>query len=435
MSEHPLYQHHRERFGTVHPTLGRSLAGSQKTAAVGEQGADERPLSSQPIAPGPISHEEQEKRLADSKMWVPHASFEPAKVAVQGASAYAGKIHLPDPHQHDYSKIRTSTANLREIGRAYDRLPTRDPSAIPHFERMAKEIRDQHDHMTHAMGIKTEVVHDDPYPDVHHMVHDVVHNKRLKVLSTKVTGGHDFLDDETNDKFRAVHDLFGHAATGRGFDAHGEEAAWAAHSRMFTPHARGAMSSETRGQNSALHINGQFQAQKTAILPSHMWDDSAMAKHTSLMTVEAFFRKVAHDSGDGETIYHCPFCGSGQVIARSDRTIECQFCHTCFTVQVQPEFPAFPQTIDGVPVQVPGMPGQVGVDPAGAGGPAEEPLPPEEGEEDPDNPIFAQSALRTRDGASLSPEDYIARLALRHSPDRIATLSRVRRMYEARSGR
>jgi hypothetical protein len=80
------------------------------------------------------------------------------------------------------------------------------------------------------------------------------------------------------------------------------------------------------------------------------------------MTNQAM-KKHAHDSGDGETIYHCPFCGSGQVIARSDRTIECEFCHTCFTVQVQPEFSAFPQTIDGQPVQVPGMPGQIGEDP------------------------------------------------------------------------
>jgi hypothetical protein len=60
---------------------------------------------------------------------------------------------------------------------------------------------------------------------------------------------------------------------------------------------------------------------------------------------------TAHDSGDGQTIYHCPFCGSGQVLARSDRTIECEFCHTAFTVQVQPEFSAFPQTVNGQPME------------------------------------------------------------------------------------
>ena len=35
--------------------------------------------------------------------------------------------------------------------------------------------------------------------------------------------------------------------------------------------------------------------------------------------------KVAHQSGDGVTIYHCPFCGSGQVIAGSDGTVSCDF--------------------------------------------------------------------------------------------------------------
>lgn len=65
----------------------------------------------------------------------------------------------------------------------------------------------------------------------------------------------------------------------------------------------------------------------------------------------------AHDSGDGETIYHCPFCGGGQVIGRGDGTTSCEFCHKSFTVQVQPEIAAMPQTINGQPQQMPGMPG------------------------------------------------------------------------------
>lgn len=433
MSEHPLIEEHRALFGVSHTCLGRNLRGNRvgrrKTAA----------------EEGPISHEAQEARLANSGMWVPHKSFQPARIAVEGAQGYASKIHLPDPHAQSYANVRTSVDNLRSIGRAYDALPMHDPRAVPHFEALRKEIGDQHDHMTHAMGIRTEVVDHDPYPSVHHMVQDVLNNKRIKVLSTAATGGHSFLSDEDNDKFRAVHDVFGHAATGRGFDAHGEEGAWLAHSRMFTPHARPAMSSETRGQNAALHINGSFQAQKTALLPRHMWDDDAMSKHTRLLPFEAFL-KQAHDSGDGETIYHCPFCGSGQVIARSDRTIECQFCHTCFTVQVQPEYPAFPQTINGVPVEVPGMPGQTGMDPSGAGGPApQDPdmaaaggFPPadgeapakDEGDDDKDddggNPFAKGSMLRTQAGKTLPVEDYLAHLALRHTQDRPTTLEAVR---------
>ena len=71
-------------------------------------------------------------------------------------------------------------------------------------------------------------------------------------------------------------------------------------------------------------------------------------------------RKVAHDSGDGETIYHCPFCGAGQVVGRSDGTAECGFCSTAFTVQVQPVMNSVPQTINGVPHVHPDMPGTPG---------------------------------------------------------------------------
>jgi hypothetical protein len=65
---------------------------------------------------------------------------------------------------------------------------------------------------------------------------------------------------------------------------------------------------------------------------------------------------VAHQSGDGVTIFHCPFCGSGQVIGRSDGNTECSFCKQSFLVRVQPMFSAFPQSVDGMPMQIPGMP-------------------------------------------------------------------------------
>ncbi|MFJ4902888.1 hypothetical protein [Streptomyces sp. NPDC088727] len=84
---------------------------------------------------------------------------------------------------------------------------------------------------------------------------------------------------------------------------------------------------------------------------------------------------LAHQSGDGITIAHCPFCGSGQVLGRSDGNTECQFCNQSFMVRVQPMFSAFPQTIDGMPVDIPGMPPASspgmppGGDPMAAGGP------------------------------------------------------------------
>ena len=93
------------------------------------------------------------------------------------------------------------------------------------------------------------------YPSSKHMVDDVTNNKHLFVFQ----GGdqHDLLnnvDPETglneNEKFRAVHDLFGHAAFGNQFGSKGEEEAWGVHQQMYSPLARLAMTPETRGQNS-----------------------------------------------------------------------------------------------------------------------------------------------------------------------------------------
>lgn len=161
-------------------------------------------------------------------------------------------------------------------------------------------------------------------------------------------------------------------------------------------------------------------------------------------------RKTAHDSGDGETIYHCPFCGSGQVLARSDRTIECEFCHTSFTVQVQPEYSAFPQTMDGQPVQVPGMPGQID-EPVG-GGPQDPSMAPDpmaaedmDGDGIPDQggfddgapasadnqPPWLTAGLKTTAGARLPIEEYVHHLAIKHAgPQRTAVLRRVKASRE-----
>lgn len=65
---------------------------------------------------------------------------------------------------------------------------------------------------------------------------------------------------------------------------------------------------------------------------------------------------LAHDMGDGGVVNHCPFCGSGAVVGGSDGSVECGFCHTVFSVQVQPNNPSMPQTVNGQPFVPPGMP-------------------------------------------------------------------------------
>lgn len=102
--------------------------------------------------------------------------------------------------------------------------------------------------------------------------------------------------------------------------------------------------------------------------------------------------RIAHDPGDPLITSHCPFCGSGQVVGRSDGTISCDFCGQVYIVRVQPAFPGMPQMPNG-----PGAPSDIGPDggvlPPDAVGPdglpigGEEDLPPG-AEEDAEGPPF-----------------------------------------------
>lgn len=168
--------------------------------------------------------------------------------------------------------------------------------------------------------------------------------------------------------------------------------------------------------------------------------------------------KLAHDSGDPQVVYHCPSCGSGQVIARSDGTIECGFCKMCFTVQVQPRFPAFPQTINGQPIQVPGMgpqwPGQdddqmMQAQDAAEGIDADVDQDEDDGnpfaqdagdEEDPDededdgaseNP-FAKKSFRTTSGVLVEHDAFLRHVALESARDRETVLATIRRKIGVR---
>ena len=68
-------------------------------------------------------------------------------------------------------------------------------------------------------------------------------------------------------------------------------------------------------------------------------------------------QRIAHDPGDPLITSHCPFCGSGQVVGRSDGTISCDFCGQAYIVRVQPAFPGSPQMPNG-----PGAPSDIGPD-------------------------------------------------------------------------
>jgi len=133
------------------------------------------------------------------------------------------------------------------------------------YRQLAKETADQF----HALPVNMSYhrAGEGNYQSSGEMLKDIYGNRHLYVYQ----GGdpHDFLnaiDPETglntNEMFRAVHDFYGHAVHGNPFGPKGEEIAYGAHAQMFSPLARMAMASETRGQNSFVNytpINAELK--------------------------------------------------------------------------------------------------------------------------------------------------------------------------------
>ena len=103
-----------------------------------------------------------------------------------------------------------------------------------------------------------------------------------------------------NDVFRYIHDAFGHGIEGAGFRADGEENAWQAHVRLFDGPAVGAMTSETRGQNSWLNFGPHadknktasveetvFADQKTGLMPEWTWNEGVAPDEPLLKNTES----------------------------------------------------------------------------------------------------------------------------------------------------
>jgi hypothetical protein len=169
----------------------------------------------------------------------------------------------------DYSKIQASPVWGPEIGRLFmNASPFITTLAREAYAQFADQVNQQFERML-STGLYVSFQDEDPYTDASDMFYDVLECNTLRVYRTSADQRHPILSDETNNRFRAVHDFYGHLGSRRGFDRHGEEAAWVKHSPMFTGLARRAMTTETRGQSSALCwiTSPDFPEQKAVLLP------------------------------------------------------------------------------------------------------------------------------------------------------------------------
>lgn len=152
-----------------------------------------------------------------------------------------------------------------------------NPKVKAAYEALAKETLDQYQDFLDA-GYTVEINNEEPYANSQEMIDDLRDNNRIKIFSTESGFGSKGITEKQrknnpllkdsgfkdingkplliNDVFRAIHDFYGHAELGNSFGPKGEENAWNIHARMFSPLARRAMTTETRGQNSYVNFSG-----------------------------------------------------------------------------------------------------------------------------------------------------------------------------------
>jgi hypothetical protein len=275
-------------------TRGRTPYGQTTPKAFGEAGIPDRGGVAGPIGrdEGLLEARAQAERRAAGRL--------PLSGLPLGAQEVEGKLYIPGPigKVHDvadqYMRGRDfgvlapdkfhplDKAHAQAVAQAYDALPMFDPRALPSYDAMARETMAQYQAMKNAglrltpADVATYPYHGNPravvkdIADNNHMAffkstegfgsgNDAAHP--LLTQSGEYAGNYPMLN---NDLFRVVHDYFGHAKNGYGFRAAGEDNAWRAHAAMYSPEARPAMTTETRGQNSWLNYGPHGDFNRTA---------------------------------------------------------------------------------------------------------------------------------------------------------------------------
>jgi hypothetical protein len=108
-----------------------------------------------------------------------------------------------------------------------------------------------------------------PYSGAGELAAAVLTSRILQVPGSPADHAHPLLGGKTGSayfRFRAVHDLIGHVATGYGFDPDGEYSAWLVQRRLYTGLARWAAATELHGEVSALWATSQFAEHKAVLL-------------------------------------------------------------------------------------------------------------------------------------------------------------------------
>lgn len=215
------------------------------------------------------------------RVFGPHAPIR------ESARRYMLRNGLPYNPPTDYVKVDVERAT--RIAEAFEAMKhnPEDPETKRAYRALIDETVAQYRQLIKDTGLVVEFIEGaDPYGNPRNAILDVVENNHLWVFPTEAGFGGPASGDvdisgnplleivpgikisgrpvTANDLFRVVHDVFGHIKEGVGFRADGEENAWRMHSAMYSPLARRAMTTETRGQNSWVNFGPFGETNRTA---------------------------------------------------------------------------------------------------------------------------------------------------------------------------
>ena len=277
---------------------GEQAEAGEVQDAGGVRGSDElldESAGSQPGAAGVLPGAAREKPLAGLPATVEvdgkEVAFGPSGEARQVAREYAEEAGIPYSPPGIYVAINEETSQkIADTYEAMENAPN-DPAVQAAYEALAQETVAQYRALMRT-GLVVEFMPTDedgnfvdPYGNPRNALVDIAENNHFYVFSTEGGFGEKAITPEqraenpmlrksgflidgkpalVNDIFRVVHDYFGHFKEGVGFRARGEENAWQQHMAMFSPLARRALTTETRGQNTWVNFGPDAKHNSTA---------------------------------------------------------------------------------------------------------------------------------------------------------------------------
>jgi hypothetical protein len=173
--------------------------------------------------------------------------------------------------------FRIDMSKAAAVGEWYmhSRSAHRNPKVIEAYKQLQVETDHLYTHLTRdACPLTTRVVFTRcrrPYENDDELISAVRANGTLEMTSAAAAGQrlHPLLGCELGgafDRFRAVHDLIGHARCGYGFGLVDECAAWSVQDRLHSGLARRALATEIYGVNAARNIVGEAPELRALLL-------------------------------------------------------------------------------------------------------------------------------------------------------------------------